>query len=283
MLMFYYTLSLQEVRENFQTMATKVAELKTILTALMQARAGDPAPMFAAMGVPLPAGAAGPTQNPGQAAAAVSAGPRDECKVTEAEANLAACFPINEYTPAVQYLLGREIVKDYVRNEMMKRLYGDSPTHRPDAEGVAYNFLDFMFTLRLQSHICQGTAHPKSVDFGRFPMPKVVMNMYDSHIANLGQPPLPGMRQPNVIMKDRTATVRRSCILGSTYIDSADTVQVITIRLYWERMSFFKRHSVRCPPDVMSLSLLQCIVPAREGRRPDRVRTLYTVSGLLHT
>ena len=62
-------------------------------------------------------------------------------------------FPIDRLTPAMGYLLKQDIVGKFVRLQLIQKMYGSYPDHKPDPETVVYNFLDFIFSKRFQVSI----------------------------------------------------------------------------------------------------------------------------------
>ena len=66
------------------------------------------------------------------------------------ETRLLNLFPINQLTKAMIYLLKDERVGQFIRYQIIQKLYGSFPDVKPDPEVVVTKFLEFMFSKRMQ-------------------------------------------------------------------------------------------------------------------------------------
>ena len=69
---------------------------------------------------------------------------------SQAEHRLKRLFPINHYTEAMEHLLNAPIVRRFIYLEVMRKLYGDNPPTRPDAEYVIHVYANYIFDKRFQ-------------------------------------------------------------------------------------------------------------------------------------
>ncbi len=70
--------------------------------------------------------------------------------MTPVEERLRSLFPINRLTPAMLKLLRHERVAEFVRMQLIQKLYGSYPDAKPDYEVVIKEFLDYMLSKRFQ-------------------------------------------------------------------------------------------------------------------------------------
>ena len=70
--------------------------------------------------------------------------------MAEVEMKLLNLFPINQMTPSMMHILKSYKVGEFIRLQLVQKLYGTHPDTKPDAEKVVEVFLDFMLSKRFQ-------------------------------------------------------------------------------------------------------------------------------------
>ncbi len=194
------------------------------------------------------------------AAAGCLSAPGPDDYRSSGEARLKKYFPINVLTEPMMWLLRQKPVRQYIKHELIRILYGSSPSGRPDTEETIYEFMVFLFSPRFLSHCAKVTANTKTVDFGRFPFPKVAFNLFEKEIAELGNPPLKGMRDATEIARDKCNSIKKTVVYKSRHFRKGNAaIELIALRFYWERMDFFEKHKVTFPV-TCSVHLCVCAV-----------------------
>lgn len=169
----------------------------------------------------------------------------DIVMLTEPEHELLKIFPINTYTREVGWLLVQKPVQEFIRYAVMKQLYGNAPTHRPDPEIVTYRFCDFVFSKRFLAHCAKPTGQGRRRDHGRCKFPLIVYNILMANVANLGNAPLPGLRLHDEIVKDKCNTLVKNNIKASPYVLGSSSIEQMAHRLFHERVTFYENHKVK--------------------------------------
>ncbi len=70
--------------------------------------------------------------------------------LSKPEAKLLELFPINRMTAAMLDLLKKDVVAEFIRLQLITKMYGHLPDVKPDPETLLYQFLDFMLSKRFQ-------------------------------------------------------------------------------------------------------------------------------------
>ncbi len=163
----------------------------------------------------------------------------------EYETQLYCYFPINIYTPAMNWLLKRPIVRRFLQYETIRTVYRNHPLFKPDAEFVFGKFLDYLMTRRLQSHWCKSTGSGRSQDYGRAPMAGIVVDIAEKELVDVGKRRVPGSKDVSEFVKDKCNSARRHQVLGAQYVKDSKSVQEMAFRIYSERVDFISKHEVR--------------------------------------
>ena len=66
------------------------------------------------------------------------------------ETRLINLFPINVMTPAMLHILKDEKVAEFIRFQLIQRIYGGHPDTKVDPETLVKEFLDFLLSRRFQ-------------------------------------------------------------------------------------------------------------------------------------
>ncbi len=161
------------------------------------------------------------------------------------ETQLYYYFPINVYTKAMNWLLKQPIVRKFLEYETIRVVYRNHPPFKPDAEFVFGKFLDYLMTRRQQSHWCKSTGRGRSQDYGRAPMPDIVVDIAEKELVDVGKRRVPGSKNVAEFVKDKCNSARRHQVLGSQYVKDSKSVQEMAYRILGERVDFMKKHEVR--------------------------------------
>ncbi len=70
--------------------------------------------------------------------------------MTVIETRLINLFPINVMTPAMLHILKDERVGEFVRLQLIQKIYGGHPDTKADPETLVKEFLDFLISRRFQ-------------------------------------------------------------------------------------------------------------------------------------
>ncbi len=164
--------------------------------------------------------------------------------VHEAESKLLGLFPINVYTPAMDWLLQQTIVKKFLYFEVLKKVYSDLPSTKPDIKIVISEFYDYTISPRLGAHLGKSTGKAAGLQFGRFPFPATLVNIAERNLASLHRERLPTTDDVSGLLRNRTNAAKRNYLTTSKYLNDSESMQVMAQRLYWERMDFYNHHRV---------------------------------------
>ncbi len=164
--------------------------------------------------------------------------------VHESESLLITLFPINEYTPAMDWLLRQDPVQKYLFYEMMRRLYNGNPTSKPFFKTVVADFFDYVISDRLACHLGKSTGTVQGLQFGRFPMPRTLVNIVERNLVSLHRQPIPGEKDCSALFVNKCNGAKRQHLMNSVYLQSATSQQEMAQRLLWERKDFYNHHRV---------------------------------------
>ncbi len=163
----------------------------------------------------------------------------------EYETRLKKLFPINVYSRTMNWLLQQKPVQTFLQYEIMRRAYSGYPTTKPDLEHVMSKYFDYMLSNRLQSHLGKAVEGTSPLfHFGRFPLPKVILDIAKKELKGLSKQPAPGMKTEIDYFKDWTTTAKRNFLNNNQWVLDADSLEQMAQRLMWERMDFFTKHKV---------------------------------------
>ncbi len=163
------------------------------------------------------------------------------------ESQMLTLFPINIYTPAIDWLLKREAVKKFLFFQVVRRVYPDV-TSKPDWETVMQSFIDFVCSTRLQIHMGKAKAAGRSsskLHFGRFPMPQTFIRIADENMVTLHKVRVDGEKDNATYFRDKCGTLRKTHLLAAKYIVESESIQEMAQKLMWERIDFYLEHRVR--------------------------------------
>ncbi len=105
----------------------------------------------------------------------------------DAESQVIELFPINIYTEAVDWLLQQPIVQRLIYYDVMRLAYRTHPVFKPEADQVINRYMDYLISMRLQTHFAKSTSVKRKMDFSRVPMPKVIVEIADTQMIDLGK------------------------------------------------------------------------------------------------
>ncbi len=165
-------------------------------------------------------------------------------EVYEAETRLMSLFPVNVYTPAMDWLLRQDIVHKYLFYVVMKRCYNGLPTSKPDFKTVIGSFFDYAISTRLACHLGKSTGRASGLQFGRFPMPQPFVDIAERNLASLHRLRVPGESDVSGLYVHRCNALKRNALMSAAYLTNSNTIQEMAQRLYWERRDFYNHHRV---------------------------------------
>ncbi len=176
---------------------------------------------------------------------------------TDEETRTKKLFPINTYTREMDWFLRQRAVHTFIYYEVMRVAYRTYPVFKPDAEFVIAKYMDYLLSTRLQSHLAKATGKrgKAKMDYGRAPMPSIVVQIAEQELTDLGKRRVPGYREVPEVMKDRCGAARRNKVIESDHVSSATSVEVMAHRLYNERMDFADANEVKNTLTCIYLSL----------------------------
>ncbi len=162
----------------------------------------------------------------------------------EAESRVLELLPINYYSEAIDWLVRQPIVQDLIYYEVMRDVYRQLPVFKPESNVVLERFLDIVFSIRLQTHMCKPTPRATAQDYGRFTMPMVFLDLAQEKLAGLGKLRAPGTKDVADFLKDRCAGFRRTKVICSPFMAGSQSVQQLAHRILNERVDFATKHKV---------------------------------------
>ncbi len=165
---------------------------------------------------------------------------------TDEESRARKYFPINNYTRAMDWFLRQPAVQTLIYYEVMRVTYRTYPVFKPDAEFMIAKYMDYLMSTRLQTHLAKanGNRGRANMDFGRAPMPNVVVQIAETRLTDLAKRRVPGFREVADVMKDRCGAARRNKVIECDYVSTSSSVEVMAHRLYNERMTFAEANEV---------------------------------------
>ena len=163
----------------------------------------------------------------------------------DTETMLQRFFPINTYTPAMDWLIQQKPVRTFLYYETMRVAYRTHPPFKPDTEYVLGKFMDYLMTKRLQSHFSKATGTKKKQDYARVPLPQIVVDMANNEFLNLGKRKIPGSKDNAEFFKDRCNSARRIHVLNAANVLESSCVEEMAHKLFTERVDFVSKHEVR--------------------------------------
>ncbi len=168
--------------------------------------------------------------------------------VKACEAELMSLFPINVYTKAMHWLLSRRVVRRFLYYETLKQVYTGFTTTKPDMENCVGAYLEYTLSTRLQAHLgkalTKGATSSSLFHFGRFPLPEPILSIATEEIMKMAKKRAEGSKDEADFMKERCTTIKRTFINNGEWPTKAPSQEVMALRLFWERMSFFQKHKV---------------------------------------
>ncbi len=166
--------------------------------------------------------------------------------VTGVEAVLYTLFPIPVYTRAIDWLLKKEPVKKYIYYQVLKKLYTDPLPSKPDWETVMTEYLDFMLTFRVQSHLGKAGGNAAKLHFSRFPLPDIVLQIAVDNISSMHRERVPGDKDYASFFRDKCNGIKRNHLYASPWVVASSSKQEMAQKLLWEKYDFYIRHRVTC-------------------------------------
>ncbi len=234
----FSSLNLQEFNKFCEDVLQKLGQLKATCEEAIEAKKALDA--LAAAQAAQPAAAQPATAQAEAVDPSLDDSPVPEREVNAAELKLGAYFPINSYTKDVKWLLEQPIVQEYLEHKVMAELYKGYPKVKASPEDTVYAFMDEVFTERFQCHCGMPNSNVSNYQFGRFPFPSLVFDIFQRRIMKLGRPTAEGARSHADIIKDKCYTDHRMKITTGSYVKSAESLEEMAFRLYWERIQFYE-------------------------------------------
>ena len=231
--------SLQELKDTVAKLADGVKSLAEQVEILQQFNKGPLAEILSRQ----QAGQEGPApvQRPlGQTASRGNTPPYHN----DTESEIASYFPINQYTQAMNWFLKRPIVQTFLYYEVIRIAYRTHPLFKPDADFVLGVYMDYLCSTRLQTHFGKSTGSGSTLDFARFPMPQVIVDIANTKLVDIGKRRVPGGKDNAELIKVRGNNMRRNHLLGSDYIRGSASVEQMAHRILTERHDFYEMHVV---------------------------------------
>ncbi len=164
--------------------------------------------------------------------------------VKDTETRVLNLFPINRYTEAIDWMLQQRIVQRLIYFDTIRTVYRQLPVFKPESNFVIESFMDNTFSVRLQTHCGKATTRVSKRDYGKFPLPMVMLKIAQEDLSNLGKLRVPGGKSVADFIKDRCANLRRTYLIGSDFIEGSDSVQEMAHRMLAERVDFVQKHKV---------------------------------------
>ncbi len=235
--------NLQEFKSEMQTLKQGLLDLKVLLEAMQTFKqTGDPTAMVNIMGQPSQKST--PSLVLTRAAAVAQPDENDPFKYSNIETKIKIYFPMNKYTKTMEWFLKQDIVREFMKFEVMRKVYEKNPPFKPDAEQVASKYIDYLLSPRMQGHFAKATGSSALVDFGRAKLPRAILNIADEDLKGLAKGRIPGSKDNAEFIKDKCNASRRTHLLKSDYLKEATSIQDVAIRILWDRHDFFEDHLV---------------------------------------
>ncbi len=162
----------------------------------------------------------------------------------DAESKVLELFPINIYNEAIDWLLKQPVVQRLIYFDVIRLAYRNHPVFKPECDWVIARYMDYLLSQRLQTHFAKATKVKRKTDYSRVPMPKVIVDIADTHLVDLGKRRVPGSKDTADFMKGRCNTARRIHLLYSEHVLGAKSLQEMAFFIYAERVDFVAKHDV---------------------------------------
>ncbi len=167
------------------------------------------------------------------------------------ENKLLKLLPINRYTRAIDWLLQQKVVRDFIRYETMSRIYKGFITFKPEMDDVLTTYFDMVVSVRLQAHMGKAVSGRSPLfHFGRFPLPQPLLKIAMEDLNKLSRIRAPGMRDEADFFKSKCITAKRTHINSNKYLVDAESKEEVALRLWWERLDFYRKHKVSAAQSV---------------------------------
>ncbi len=163
-----------------------------------------------------------------------------------AEDDLVPYFPINKYTKAMDWVMQQPVVHKFLQYETMREVYKTHPVFKPESDIVLGAYMDYVASVRLQTHFGKATTRVSKADYGRFPMPMAFLKVAQDELKTLGKQRTPYAKSVADFIKDRCNNLRRTHVIGSEFIKGTETLQEMAHRMMAERLDFVQEHAVSC-------------------------------------
>ncbi len=168
-------------------------------------------------------------------------------------------FPINTYTPEMDWFIQQKPVRTFLYYETMRVAYRTHPPFKPDAEFVMGKFMDALMSKRLQTHFSKATGtKKKNQDYGRVPLPAVVVDIANVELLNLGKQRIPGSKETAEFLKDRCNSARRIHVINSSTVLESKCIEEMAHKLFTERIDFVNKHEVTVSCIIHSTMNMSC-------------------------
>ncbi len=178
-----------------------------------------------------------------------------------AETDIMELFPINIYNEPMDWLLKQRIVQRFIYFDVMRLVYRSHPVFKPECDWVTARYMDYLLSQRLQTHFTKATDIKRKTDYSRVPMPKVVLEIAEVHMKDLGKRRAPGVKGLADFMKDRCNSNRRVHLLNSAHVQAAKSIQEFAWLIMAERVDFVEKHDVSLPNDHHISVFSKCNYP----------------------
>ncbi len=162
----------------------------------------------------------------------------------DTECKIVPYFPVNIYTEPMEWFLQQPIVQEFLYYETLRKVYQTHPVFKPESDTALGKFMDTVISVRLQTHFGKATLRVSKMDYSRFPMPMVLLQICKDWMMNLGKQRLPGSKDIAEFFKDRCNGQRRNKLLASDFLAGSESVEELAHRILAEREDFISKHEV---------------------------------------